>query len=105
MAPASGRTLICASRGVPSVRVPVLSNATRVVVPTCSITTADFTSTPWRPALAMAASSGGMVASTTAQGEATIMKVIARSSVGWNAAPAARGIANSSSVAVTMPSE
>ena len=46
-----------------------------------------------------------MVARTTAHGEATIMKVIARSSVGWNAAPASSGTANSSRVAVTMPSE
>ena len=44
------------------------------------MTTADLTSTPWRPALAIADSSGGIVASTTAHGEATIMKVIARSS-------------------------
>ena len=33
------------------------------------------------------------------------MKVIARSRVGWNAAPASSGITNSSSVAVTMASE
>ena len=46
-----------------------------------------------------------MVASTTAQGEATIMKVIARSSAGWNGAPTISGMANSSTVAVTMPSE
>ncbi|MFB9525733.1 hypothetical protein [Nonomuraea roseola] len=32
-----------------------------------------MTSTPWRPALAIADSSGGMVASTIAHGEATIM--------------------------------
>ena len=70
------------TRGVPSVRVPVLSRATASTWPSRSITTADFTSTPCRPALAMADSSGGMVASTTAHGEATIMKVIARSSVG-----------------------
>ena len=43
------------------------------------MTTADLTSTPCRPALAIADSSGGMVASTTAHGEATIMKVMARS--------------------------
>ncbi|MEV5750811.1 hypothetical protein AB0L00_23555 [Actinoallomurus sp. NPDC052308] len=41
---------------------------------------ADLTSTPWRPALAIADSSGGIVARTTAHGEATIMKVISRSS-------------------------
>ena len=104
-ATAPGSTLIPASRGVPSVSVPVLSKATRMVVPTRSITTADFTSTPWRPALAIAASSGGIVARTTAQGEATIMNVMARSRVGWNAAPASSGTANSSSVAATMPSE
>ena len=97
--------VIPVSRGVPSVRVPVLSNATRVVVPSCSITTADLTRTPCRPALAIAASSGGMVARTTAQGEATIMKVIARSRVGWNGAPAISGTANKSRVAVTMPRE
>ncbi len=53
----------------------------------------------------MAASSGGLVASTTAHGEATIMKVIARSRVGWNAEPSRSGIANNSSVALTMPIE
>ncbi len=90
---------------MPSVSVPVLSNATRVVDPSCSITTADLTSTPCRPALAIEASNGGMVASTTAQGDATIMSVIARSKVGWNATPASSGIANSSSVAATMPME
>jgi hypothetical protein len=58
-----------------------------------------------RPALAIAARSGGIVARTTAQGEATIMKVMARSSVGRNAAPAISGIVNSSRVAVTMASE
>ncbi len=103
--PAPGRTRISARRGVPSVSVPVLSNATRVVDPSCSITTADLTSTPCRPALAIEASNGGMVASTTAQGDATIMSVIARSKVGWNATPASSGIANSSSVAATMPME
>lgn len=46
------------------------------------MTTADFASTPCRPALAIADSSGGIVESTTAQGEATIMNVIARSSAG-----------------------
>ena len=85
--------------------MPVLSNATRVVEPACSITTADLTSTPCRPALAIEASSGGIVASTTAHGEATIMKVIARSSAGWNAAPASSGTASSSTVAATMPAE
>jgi hypothetical protein len=55
---------------------PVLSKATRSTWANFSITTADFTSTPWRPALAIVASNGGMVASTTAHGEATIMKVI-----------------------------
>ena len=55
------------SLGVPRVRVPVLSNATVVIDPSCSMTTADLTNTPWRPALAIAANSGGMVASTTAQ--------------------------------------
>ena len=90
---------------MPSVRVPVLSKATRVVAPSRSITTADLTSTPCRPALAIEASSGGIVASTTAHGEATIMKVIARSRVGWNAAPASSGTANRSTVAVTMPIE
>ena len=56
------------------------------------MTTADFTRTPWRPALAIADSSGGMVASTTAHGEATIMKVIARSSAPVRSAPKASGI-------------
>ena len=69
------------------------------------MTTADLTSTPWRPALAMADSSGGMVASTTAHGEATIMKVIARSSAGCSAAPNSSGTAKTARVAATMPSE
>ena len=68
-----------------------------------SSATADFTRTPWRPALAMVASSGGMVARTTAQGEATIMNVIARSNVGSNSAPKASGIVNSASVETTTP--
>lgn len=93
------------SSGVPWVSVPVLSKATRVVVPSCSITTADLTSTPWRPALAMAARSGGMVASTTAQGEATIMNVIARSSDSCSASPSNSGITNTAMVAATMPTE
>ena len=85
--------------------VPVLSNATTVACPNFSITTADFTRTPCRPALAIADSSGGMVASTTAHGEATIMNVIARSSVGSNAAPNASGTATSASVAATTAIE
>jgi hypothetical protein len=72
--PGTGRMTV--THGMPSVRVPVLSNATIVASPSRSITTADFTSTPWRPARAIAA---GVVASTTAHGEATIMNVIARS--------------------------
>ncbi len=52
-----------------------LVEATRSTVPRCSSTTADFTSTPWRPALAITDSSGGMVAGTTAHGDAAIMKV------------------------------
>lgn len=46
-----------------------------------------------------------MVASTTAQGEATIMNVIARSRVGWNSAPNASGTPSRSSVATTTPTE
>ena len=69
------------------------------------MTTADFTSTPWRPALAMADSSGGMVASTTAHGEATIMKVIARSKVERRSCPSASGTKNRASVAATMSTE
>ncbi len=69
------------------------------------MTTADFTRTPCRPALAMADSSGGMVARTTAHGEATIMKVMARSSEPVNAAPSASGTANTARVAATMPRE
>ncbi|MEU4482904.1 hypothetical protein AB0F68_33360 [Micromonospora sp. NPDC023966] len=38
------------------------------------MTTADLTRTPWRPAKAIADSSGGIVARTTAHGDATIMK-------------------------------
>jgi hypothetical protein len=90
---------------VPSVRVPVLSNAIRLVWPNFSRATADFTKTPWRPALAMVESSGGIVARTTAQGEATIMNVIARSNVGSKAAPSANGTKNSASVATTTPTE
>jgi len=93
------------SRGVPAVSVPVLSNATVVVVATRSRTTADFTSTPWRPAFAIAASSGGIVASTTAHGEATIMNVIARSNVGSSGAPASSGTAKIARVATTTPIE
>ncbi|WP_167467684.1 hypothetical protein [Streptomyces rishiriensis] len=43
-----------------------------------SMTTADLASTPRHPALAIADSSGGVVESTTAHGEATIMNVMAR---------------------------
>ncbi len=93
------------TRGVPSVSVPVLSRATASTWPRRSITTADFTSTPCRPAFAIADSSGGMVASTTAHGEATIMKVMARSSESVSAAPNASGTANTASVAATMPIE
>ena len=89
--PAERTVSISATRGVPSVRVPVLSKATRSVVPNFSSATADFTSTPCRPAFAIVESSGGIVASTTAHGEATIMKVMARSSVGSKAAPRAAG--------------
>ena len=96
---------ISASSGTPRVRVPVLSKASCVVVPSCSITTADLASTPWRPAVAIAASSGGMVARTTAQGEATIMKVIARSSARCSWSPASNGTANTAIVAATMPIE
>ena len=46
-----------------------------------------------------------MVASTTAQGDATIMKVIARSNAGCNAAPRARGMKNTAKVAATTPIE
>lgn len=93
------------TRGVPSVSVPVLSSATASTCPSRSITTADFTSTPWRPALAMADNRGGMVASTTAHGDATIMKVIARSSASVRSAPKARGTAKMVRVATTTPIE
>ena len=93
------------TRGVPSVSVPVLSSATASIWPRRSITTADLTSTPWRPALAMADSSGGIVASTTAHGEATIMKVMARRSAPVRSAPKASGTAKTARVAATMPSE
>ncbi len=69
------------------------------------MTTADLTRTPWRPALAMAASSGGMVASTTAQGEATIMNVIARSSARRSVSPNNSGMTNTATVTRTMPIE
>lgn len=93
------------TRGVPSVSVPVLSSATASTCPSRSITTADLTSTPWRPALAMADRSGGIVARTTAQGDATIMNVIARSSESVRSAPKASGTRNTARVAATMPSE
>mgnify|MGYP006870682133 CR=1 FL=1 len=53
----------------------------------------------------MAASSGGMVASTTAQGDATIMKVMARSRVGSNSAPTSIGMPSSARVTTTTPTE
>jgi hypothetical protein len=87
------------------VSVPVLSNATTVVRPSASIATADFTSTPRRPPFAIAASSGGIVARTIAHGDATIMNVIARSSVGSKAAPKASGIATSASAPTTTATE
>ncbi len=65
--------------------------------------TADFTRTPWRPALAMADSSGGIVARTTAQGEATIMKVMARSRASVRSAPKASGTPKTARVATTTP--
>ena len=46
-----------------------------------------------------------MVASTTAHGEATIMNVIARSSVGSKAAPSASGIPKRARVEATTPTE
>lgn len=69
------------------------------------MTTADLIRTPCLPARAMADSSGGMVASTTAHGDATIMKVIARSRVGCRAAPNASGTANRARVATTTATE
>ncbi len=93
------------TRGLPSVSVPVLSSATASTWPSRSITTADFTSTPCRPALAMAESRGGMVASTTAHGEATIMNVMARSSASVSRSPKASGTRKTARVAATMPSE
>ena len=93
------------TRGMPQVRVPVLSNATMLVSARCSTTTADLTSTPCRPALAIADSSGGMVASTTAHGEATIMNVMARSNTGCSWAPSISGTPISAMVATTTPSE
>ncbi|SCL43182.1 hypothetical protein GA0070615_6314 [Micromonospora aurantiaca] len=93
------------TRGWPSVRVPVLSNATRSGSARCSITTADLTRTPWRPARAIADSSGGIVARTTAHGDATIMNVIDRNSVERRSAPKSRGTANSARVATTTAIE
>ena len=69
------------------------------------MTMADLTSTPLRPALAIAASSGGMVARTTAHGDATIMNVIARSSESRGAAPNSNGTANTARITATMPTE
>ncbi|VEG47547.1 Uncharacterised protein [Mycolicibacterium chitae] len=75
------------------------------MVPSFSSTTADFTSTPCRPALAIAESIGGIVDSTNAHGDATIMNVIARSSVDSRSAPSSSGIVNRATVAATMPTE
>ncbi len=69
------------------------------------MTTADLASTPRRPAFAMADSSGGMVESTTAHGEATIMKVMARSSAERSPSPRANGTRKTARVARTMPRE
>ncbi|CNU41128.1 Uncharacterised protein [Mycobacterium tuberculosis] len=76
-----------------------------MVVPSCSITIADLASTPWRPALAIAANSGGMVASTTAHGDATIMNVMARSNARCRVSPHSGGTANTARVTATMPIE
>jgi hypothetical protein len=65
------------------------------------MTTALLTSTPCRPALAIDDSSGGMVARTTAHGEATIMYVMARRSVGRRDAPNASGTAKTTRVVRT----
>ncbi|COZ16675.1 Uncharacterised protein [Mycobacterium tuberculosis] len=46
-----------------------------------------------------------MVASTTAHGDATIMKVMARSSTGRRSAPNISGITMRARVAATMPRE
>lgn len=46
-----------------------------------------------------------MVARTTPHGDATIMKVMARSRVGDNAAPNSTGTTSSSKVTVTIPTE
>lgn len=73
------------------------------ISPRRSMASADLTRTPCRPAVAMADSSGGMVARTTAHGEATIMKVIARSSAPVRSAPRASGTAKTASVAATTP--
>ncbi len=74
-----GTSRTAESCGAPSVSVPVLSNATTLVCASRSITTADLTSTPFRPAVAIAANNGDIVASTIAHGDATIVNVIARS--------------------------
>ncbi len=66
------------------------------------MTTADFKQ-PWRPALAIADSSGGMVARTTAHGEATIMNVMARSSEWVRPVPTASGMRKTARVAATRP--
>ena len=85
--------------------MPVLSKATTVLCPNFSSATADFTRTPCRPALAIVDSSGGIVASTTAHGDATIMKVMARSRVGSKAAPHRNGTPKIARVATTTPTE
>ncbi|AGC63039.1 hypothetical protein MULP_03334 [Mycobacterium liflandii 128FXT] len=94
-----------ANCGSPNVNVPVLSKATTPVSARCSTTIADLTSTPCRPALAIAESNGGMVASTTAHGEATIINVIARNKTTCTGVPNISGMAINASVAMTTPME
>lgn len=103
--PGAGRGVTAVTSGVPSVRVPVLSRAAVSISPRRSMATADLTRTPCRPALAMAESSGGMVARTTAHGEATIMKVMARSRASVRPAPKASGMPKTARVATTTLTE
>lgn len=91
--------------GSPAVNVPVLSSTTTSVSANRSIATADFTSTPCLLAFAIADNSGGMVASTTAHGDATIMNVMARNSVERKSAPNISGTVSNARVATTTPAE
>ena len=69
------------------------------------MTTADLTSTPCRPALAIADSSGGMVASTTAHGRGDDHEGHRPQQRRLQVRADGSGTANSARVAATTPTE